>query len=192
MPRKARVEAADAIQQVIARGVADVDLFRDDDDRLAFVSNLARASELFEWRVHAYCLMDTHVHAVIETSEPTLGPGMQRLLGGYAFRFNRRHGRHGHLFGGRFTASLIDTESYAIQVCAYVVLNPVRAGIVPRSEDWRWSSYRATAGLVNAPPFLATWLVPEALHPELERAREQYRELVTEVALRPRAGQAEA
>jgi hypothetical protein len=113
---------------------------------------------------------------------------MRWALGGYAFEFNRRHGRHGHLSAGPFSASLVETEAYAIEVCAYVVLNPVRAGLVRAPEDWRWSSYRATAGLIAAPPSLETRLMPEMLHPQRKRALELYRLLVRETAERPRPG----
>ncbi len=162
----------------------------DDDDRHAFVASLNRAAVRSGWRVHAYCLMNTHLHAVVETPEPTLGSGMRLLLGGYASGFNQRHLRYGHLFAGPFSASVIDTEAYAIEVCAYVVLNPVRAGLVSAPEDWRWSSYRATAGLAVAPPFLETRLVPAMLHVDSKRAQELYRRMVRERAMRPSRGQA--
>jgi putative transposase len=113
---------------------------------------------------------------------------MRWLLGGYAFGFNQRHGRYGHLFAGPYKASLVDSDTSAIEVCAYVVLNPVRAGLVRAPEDWQWSSYRATAGLVRPPPFLETWLVPAMLDPDRRRAQELYRELVRETA----EGQAKA
>jgi putative transposase len=136
--------------------------------------------------------MDSHVHAAIETPEPTLGRGMQGLLGGYAFEFNRRHGRYGPLFARPFSASLVETDAYVVELCAYVVMNPLRAGLVQAPEDWSWSSYRATAGLVKAPPFLETTLVPGMLHPRRKRAQVLYRELVRQTAERPRPGQAEA
>jgi len=158
----------------------------DDDDRRALVTGLERASERFGWRVHAFCLMDTHFHAVIETPEPTLGSGMRWLLGLYAYEFNRRHGRYGHLFAGPFSASVVETGEYAIEVCVYVVLNPVRAQLVHMPEDWKWSSYRATAGLVGAPPFLETRLVPAMLHVDRKQAQELYRKLVRQIAQRPR------
>jgi len=188
MPRKPRVEVPGAIQHVIARGNGGGRIVVDDDDRSALVTSLARVSERSDWRVHAYCLMDTHLHAVVETLEPTLGSGMRRLLGGYAFEFNRRHDRYGHLFAGPFSASLVDSETYAIEVCAYVVLNPVRAVLVHAPENWPWSSYRATAGLVRPPPFLETRLVPAMLHPDRKRSQELYRQLVQETAERPRPG----
>jgi putative transposase len=147
MARKPRVEAPGAIQHVIARGNAGARIMRDDDDRRALLAALARVSEKQGWRVHAYCLMDTHMHCVVETPEPNLGTGMQRLLGGYAYEFNRRHGRYGHLFGAPYWSSLVETEAYAIQLCAYVVLNPVgqesqetrltgRGAATERRLDW--------------------------------------------------------
>ena len=185
MPRKPRVEVPGAIQHVVARGNAGVRIVIDDDDRRAFLTGLARAAERYGWLVHAYCLMDTHVHLVVETPEPTLGSGMQRLTGGYAYEFNRRHARYGHLFAGRYSASLIDTDRHAIMAGAYVVLNPVRAGLVDDAVDWPWSSYRASAGLVTAPAFLETRLLPAMLHDDIGRARELYRQLVNDAAANP-------
>ncbi len=188
MPRRPRFEAAGAIHHVVARGNGGCRIVVGDDDRRALLGQLARAATLSGWRLHAYCLMDTHIHAVVETPEPTLGAGMRRLLGGYAHDFNRRHARFGHLFAGPFSSSIVATESYAIEVCAYVVLNPVRAGLVRVPEDWKWSSYRASAGLVVSPEFLETRLVPGMLHPEPGRAQELYRSVVHEIAKRPRTG----
>ena len=188
MPRSTRLEIPGAIQHVITRAIAEGRLVEDDVDRRDFLTRLERVCERFEWRLHAYCLMDTHVHLVLQTLEPTLGAGMKHLSGGYAFEFNRRHGRHGHLYAGRFRSILVEREAHAVELAAYVVLNPVRARIVDRAEDWPWSSYRASAGLVRCPPFLETTLVPSFLDPDLDRAREMYRELVTETAGRPRPG----
>jgi putative transposase len=185
MPRKPRVEAPGGIQHVVARGNAGVPIVVDDDDRRAFLSGLTRTAETYGWLVHAYCLMDTHVHLLVETREPTLGSGMGRLTGGHAYDFNRRHGRYGHLFAGRYSASLVDTDAHAIMAGAYVVLNPVRAGLVGTAVDWPWSSYRASAGLVRAPAFLETRVLPAMLHDDIVRARELYRELVNEVAANP-------
>ena len=182
------MEAAGAIQHVIARGNAGGEIVLDNSDRRDLIAALGRASERDGWLVHAYCLMDAHLHLVVETPEPTLGKGMQRLLGGYAFEFNRRHGRYGHLFAGPYAASLVETEDYAITLSAYVALNPVRAGLVAAPEDWEWSSYRATAGLIRAPEFLETRLVPAMLHPNPTRAQALYRQLVCEAAGHPTPG----
>jgi REP element-mobilizing transposase RayT len=188
VPRKPRIDAAGAIQHVVARGNAGSIVVMDDDDRRTLINGLERTADRYRWRVHAYCLMDTHVHLVVETPEPTLGSGMQRLLGGYAFEFNRRHARYGHLFAGPYTASLISTEAHAIEACAYIVLNPVRAGMVVDAADWPWSSYRASAGLVTGLLFVETRLIPSMLHPNRKRAQALYRELVRDAAESPRTG----
>lgn len=188
MPRVLRLERPGEPQHVIARGNGGCRIVEDDDDRRSFVSGLARTAERFAWRVHAYCIMDTHVHMVVETAQPNLGSGMQRLLGGFAYGFNRRHGRFGHLFAARYASIPVEDDVHALEVCAYVVLNPVRVRIASFPEDWRWSSYRASAGLVSAPPFLETRIVPAMLHASRRRAQELYRVYVRDVAERPRPG----
>lgn len=143
----------------------------------------AVAAEL-EWQLHAYCLMDTHVHAVVETARGTLGLGMQRLIGGHAYMFNRRHCRYGHLFAGPYYAVELATEAHMIEACVYVVLNPVRAGLVRHPADWVWSSYRATAGVEPTPWFVAIEIVPCSLARDVQHACKLYRQMVDEVASR--------
>jgi putative transposase len=110
------------------------------------------------------------------------------LLGGHAFEFNRRHDRFGHLYAGRYAASGVDSDAYVLELCAYIVLNPVRAGIVAEPGEWTWSSYRFSAGVARTPPFIETRLVPGMLASEPDRARDVYRQLVREIAGRPRPG----
>lgn len=89
--------------------------------------------------------MDNHYHLLIETPEPNLSQGMRRLNGAYTQGFNRRHGRVGHVLQGRFKSILVERESYVLEPCRYVVLNPVRTKLVAGPEEWPWSSYQATA-----------------------------------------------
>jgi putative transposase len=131
---------------VFARGVDHLTIFRDDDDRLAFLGLLARVVGLNAWQTHAFCLMDTHFHLVVEAKLPRISNGMQRLLGPYAQRFNQRHGRVGHLFGDRYGARVIDSERYLVEVIEYVLLNPVRAGLADSAADWPWSAARFELG----------------------------------------------
>jgi putative transposase len=183
MPRRPRSEAPGAIYHVVARGNGGCRIVLDDADRDAFVDRLARIADRFRWRVYAYCLMDTHLHLVVETPDTTLGVGMQRLIGGHAFQFNRRHGRSGHLFAGPYYALPIERAAHLTQACVYVVSNPVRAGLVQTAADWRWSSYRATAGLEPTPPFIRTEIIPDSLAADVHRARQIYREAVVADAL---------
>ena len=98
MPRRPREELADAIHHVYARGNDRRAIYLDDGDRAAYLAMLGRVVVMKGWRCLAYCLMDNHVHLLIETPEPNLGSGMQRLHGLYAQSHNERHGRSGHLF----------------------------------------------------------------------------------------------
>ena len=132
----------------------------------------------FGWSVSAYVLMKNHFHLVIQTPEPNLSRGMQWMNGTYAGWFNHRHNRHGHLFQGRFHAFLIEKEAYFAEVLRYVVLNPVRAKIVERPEDYPWSSYRATGALESAPPWLDVSAALACIAPDQPMAREQYRDFV--------------
>src|SRR5947207_5482356 len=122
--------------------------------------------------------MTNHFHVVVQTPEANLSRGMHWLNTKYVVWFNRRYQRSGHLFGGRFKAFLIDKEAYFTTVLRYVVLNPVRAKMVKGPEDYRWSSYRATAGLESAPDWLDLGAALGAFAPPSELAHEYYREFV--------------
>ena len=162
MARPLRVEYPGALYHVTSRGNARQEVFWDDVDRRMFLEVLSLVIERLGWLCHAYCLMPNHYHLLVETPHGGLSRGMQYLNGVYTQRFNRRHGRVGHLFQGRFTAILVEKESHLLEVARYVVLNPVRAGTVRAAKDWPWSSYRATAGLSPVPSFLTTdWILSQ-------------------------------
>jgi len=130
-------------------------IYTDDIDRRMFIAFLAQSVQRRHWVCLAYCLMSNHYHVVLELKKPNLSEGMHRLNWLYALRFNERHGHSGHLFEARFDSAEIKTEEHFHAALAYVVLNPVRAGMCEDPADWPWSSYRATAGLERCPPFLA-------------------------------------
>ena len=137
-------------------------IYQNDADRREFFSVLERVLQRFHWLMHAYCLMDNHYHLLIETPEANLSTGMRQVNGIYTQRYNRHHKRVGHLLQGRFKAILVDRDNYLLELCRYVVLNPVRAKMVKRLQDYRWSSYRATAGLERAPWWLTCdWILSQ-------------------------------
>ena len=152
MARPLRLEFPGAIYHLTARGDRREDIFADDADRERLLQVFAECVARFGWVCHAYCLMDNHYHFLVETPLPNLARGMRQLNGIYTQRFNRRHGHSGHLFQGRYQAILVEKDSYLRELARYVVLNPVRARLVKRPEQWRWSSYRASAGMDAAPP----------------------------------------
>jgi REP element-mobilizing transposase RayT len=156
MARPLRVEYPGAVYHVMARGHERSAVFRDADDRAKFLALLASIASDEKWVVHGYCLMGNHYHLMIETPEGELSRGMRSLNGEYAQWFNRRHDRRGHVLEGRFRAVLVQKESHLLELHRYIVLNPVRARLAGRAADWRWSSYRATAGLERAPAWLET------------------------------------
>jgi REP element-mobilizing transposase RayT len=180
MARPLRIEFPGAVYHVTSRGNERRAIFRDDEDRRRFLEVLDRTVARWRWVVHAYCLMGNHYHLVIETPEPNLSRGMRQLNGEYTQGFNLRHGRVGHLFQGRFKALLVEKESHLLELCRYVVLNPVRArGMrVASAEDWLWSSYRATAGRGSAPAWLTVSWILSRFGKDRAKAREEYRRFV--------------
>lgn len=160
MARPLRLEYPGAVYHVTSRGNARQNIVADDRDRTLFLDRLAHVIDRFGWRCHAYCLMDNHYHLLIETPKPNLSQGMRQLNGTYTQAVNRRHQRVGHLFQGRFTAILVEKEAHLLELCRYVVLNPVRAKVVTHPQRWTWSSYRGTVGAGRAPTWLTTdWIL---------------------------------
>ncbi len=162
MARPLRIEFPGALYHLTARGNQREDIYLDDEDREQFLALLGTVCERFNWVCYVYCLMDNHYHLVMETPDGNLARGMRQLNGVYTQRFNARHERVGHVFQGRYKAILVERESYLLELCRYVVLNPVRAGMVRHAGQWRWSSYRATAGQRPAPPWLTvSWVLAQ-------------------------------
>jgi putative transposase len=184
MARPLRIELAGALYHVTARGNEGRAIFLGDlnADRGRFLDTLAETVDRFNWLCHAYCLMTNHYHLVIETPDANLSKGMRQLNGVYTQQVNRAHRGIGHLFQGRYQGILVEKDSYLLELARYVVLNPVRAGMVTKPEDWTWSSYRATVGIEPAARFLFTdWLLG-AFGEDRATAVEGYRRLVTEGA----------
>jgi len=174
MPRAPRIQVAGAFYHLTARGNNGRSIYLDDRDRERFLGLFAKVSKLLGWRCHTFCLMGNHYHLLAETTESNLAEGMVRLNGQYARSFNFRHGRSGHLFERRYHSVLIERESHLLEACRYVVLNPVRAGLCDTADDWRWSNFRATAGLALVPSFLEVGWLLEQFARDTIAARDQY------------------
>ena len=122
--------------------------------------------------------MSNHYHLVVETVDGRLAEGMRHLNGVYTQYVNRTHQRVGHVFQGRYKAIFVDETNYLLEVVRYVVLNPVRACMVARADDWQWSSHRALLGLAPAPEWLAAERFLSQLHHERTLAVEAYKRFV--------------
>ncbi len=180
MARQLRIQYEDALYHVTSRGNAREKVFYNDKDREKFLEVLALGVKRFGWRCHAYCLMSNHYHLLIETPRPNLSIGMRQLNGIYTQTFNRSHKRVGHLFQGRFKSIHVEKEGHLLELCRYVVLNPVRARMVEKPEEWKWSSYRATAGQEKAGEYLYTDWILSQFGKKKKQAQKMYRKFVAE------------
>ena len=162
MSRPLRLELAGGLYHVTSRGDGREDIYLSEADRLAWLEVFGQVCKRFNWVCHAWCQMSNHYHLLIETPEANLAQGMRQLNGVYTQRFNRAHGRMGHVFQGRYKAILVERDSYLLELARYVVLNPLRAGMVKRLETWPWSSYLATCGQAPVPAWLQTdWILAQ-------------------------------
>lgn len=146
MARKPRIEFEGAFYHVISRGNARQNIFLSDSDFQRYLAYLGEYQRLYRFRIFAYVLMTNHVHLLLETSKTPLSKIMQRLNSRFSLSFNRIHLRIGHVLQGRYQALLCDKESYLLELTRYLHLNPVRAKIVRRPDEYPWSSYHAYFG----------------------------------------------
>ena len=159
MTRPLRLDFPGALHHVTSRGDRREDIYLNNDDRRDWLDGLGNTCQRFNWVVHAFCQMSNHYHLLLETVDGNLARGMRQLNGEYTQRFNRRHALVGHLFQGRYKAILVQKESYLLELTRYIVLNPLRAGMVASLDDWPWSSFPFTVG-ASPPP---DWLDPDVL-----------------------------
>ena len=179
MARPLRIEYPGAVYHVTSRGNEKKPVFKDEADRQNFLNTLQHVNKRYNWICHAYCLMTNHYHILIETPEGNLSIGMRQINSVYTQLFNKRHGRTGHLFQGRYKAILIQKDSHLLEVCRYVVLNPVRAKMVEKPDDYAWSSYLATAGRAKPHPCLTTDWVLKQFSGKRGKAEQEYRKFVS-------------
>ena len=174
MSRPLRIHAPGFLHHVVSRGNDKERIFTDDEDHECFLADLEDALERFDAHCAAYCLLSNHYHLLIVPREFPLWRIMHRLNSIFFRRFNRRHHRVGPRLQGRYRGDIIEDGGYARNALRYVALNPVAAGLAPRPEDWRWSSYRAALGLVTPPKLLSTsysWGAFGTSDPGIGRAR---------------------
>src|SRR3990170_3468527 len=151
MPRHPRIHASGLLFHVIARGNNGQKVFLGPADYEAFSNCLRNVRNRYPHYVYAYVLMPNHFHLLMEVSDAPTARIMQSLLTGYVRGFNRTHGRKGHLFQGRYKAIVCERDSYLLELVRYIHLNPVRAGLVRRPGEWKWSGYSEPVPTDNYP-----------------------------------------
>lgn len=174
MARPLRLELSGGLYHATSRGNDREAIFLSDDDRITWLKTLAEVCQRFNWVCHAYCQMTNHYHLLIETPDANLSKGMRQLNGVYTQRFNRSHARVGHVFQGRFKAIIVDKDNYLVELARYIVLNPLRAKMVRRLEQWTWSSYLPTCGQAPKPNWLHTDFVLSQFGSQRARAVVKY------------------
>lgn len=145
MARPLRLKYPGAVYHLTSRGNRQENIYRADADRLAFLEILGKTVKRYNWICYAYCLMDNHYHLLVETPDGNLSSGMRQLNGMFTQHANRVHNSVGHVFQGRYKSILVEKNAHLLELCRYIVLNPVRAKTCDHPLKWRWSSYSATA-----------------------------------------------
>lgn len=143
MPRAAREKCGNSIYHICVRGNNKQDIFLDNEDREEYLKRVRNYEERYKMRIYAYCLMTNHVHLLIYDNDQDISKFMQGLSLSYVIYFNKKYGRTGHLFQDRFTSVIMKNDMQLIYVSRYIHLNPVRANMVHRASEYRWSSYSA-------------------------------------------------
>ena len=179
MARKPRIHFPGALYHVITRGNRRQGIFLDEKDSQRFLTYLSDCKNRFSFRLYAYALMKNHLHLLIEVGETPLSRIMQTLLFGYAGYFNRQHGEVGHLFQGRYKAILCDKDAYLLELVRYIHLNPIRAKIVKKPEDYGWTGHLSYLGRIRE-PLIDEGFVLEQFSDNRSLARRRYRQFVWE------------
>ena len=178
MARPPRIEFSGAFYHVIVRGNQRQDIFLDEQDRLEYLSRVAHYKEKSGFILYAYVLMSNHVHLLIETPKAPLSRIMQLINFTYTRYFNRKYGKVGHLFQGRYKAILCDRDKYLLGLVRYIHLNPVRAKIVSLPHEYLWSSHSEYIALKKG--LVDTNRVLRLFSESVSQARRLYREFVDE------------
>jgi REP element-mobilizing transposase RayT len=161
MGRDHRIQTADVVYHLTARGIRRMPLFEDAIDYARFERMLGEVVLKRNWLLYAYCQMPNHFHLLLSTPDADVSEGMCWLNGVYARWFNARHDYSGHAFEERFYSEVVKTNAHVLNLSSYIPLNPVRARLCASAGDWRWSSYLATVGRRQLDWLESSWLVDQ-------------------------------
>jgi REP element-mobilizing transposase RayT len=140
MGRNSRCYDPEGIYHLTLHGIDDRPIFMDDVDRQEFCIRFRRVVQSEGWVLYAACLVDTHYHVLVGPTLGRVSEGMRDLNGGYSKAFNRRHGRRGALFEGRFREWTIHDERHFANTVRYIEQNAVACGLAASADDWIWTT----------------------------------------------------
>ncbi|WP_028101114.1 transposase [Pseudoduganella violaceinigra] len=178
MNRPLRIRLDRALFHITVRGNRKGRIYLSDSDRMTWLALLGETCARFNFSVLAYCQMTNHFHILLETFDGQLSRGMRHLNGSYSQYFNRQHRLVGHLFQGRFTAILCQSDLYLKELARYIELNPVRARMVALPSHWLWSSHGAAMGMVDGQEWLKSDQLLACFDSDQHQARQAYGEFV--------------
>lgn len=177
MARPLRIEFEGALYHVTARGNERRKVYFTETDYKRFLEYVKQAAKKHGIVLHCYVLMSNHYHLIIETPETNLSKVMHHINSSYTAYINRKRNRAGHLFQGRYKAIAVDKDSYLLELSRYIHLNPVRAGIVERPQDYPWSSYKTYISR-SSDEILTEDLILGMISGDKGKARKEYRTYV--------------
>jgi putative transposase len=183
MARALRITYPGAFYHITSRGNERKAVFKSKRDREKFLEYLESATHRYDALIHAYCMMDTHYHLLLETPSGNLSQIMRHINGAYTTYFNVKRDRSGHLFQGRYKAILVDIDEYAKELSRYIHLNPVRAKIVEAPEEYDWSSYKFYIGKQRPAKWLYRDFILGYFGKKVSNAQIGYQRFVNALAL---------
>ncbi len=188
MARPLRIIYPGAFYHVTSRGNEQKDIFKSRRDREKFLEYLASATERYGAEIYAYCLMSNHFHLFLKTQAGNLSQIMRHIVGAYTTYFNIKRKRAGHLFQGRYKAVLVEADEYAAELTRYIHLNPVKAGMTGKPDEYQWSSYRSYIGMASTAEWLKPGFILESFGKSVSTARKNYRDFVEKLDVKEYEG----
>ena len=177
MPRKARAKSITGIYHVMLRGINKQNIFEDDEDKQKFMQVFTLYKKTCEFEVYAYCLMNNHVHFLIKEGKEELSKIIKRIGTKYVYWYNWKYERTGHLFQDRFKSEAVEDDGYLLMISRYIFQNPVKAGMVNKIFNYKWSGYNDYFGKGGICDY---GLILSILSPKEERAKERYTKFMNE------------
>ena len=141
MPRDAREKSKSGIYHIILRGINKQTIFEDEEDAVKFLQTLEHYKEKSGYKIYGYCLMGNHIHLLIKEEKDELGIVFRRIGASYVYWYNWKYERVGPLFQDRYKSEVVEDDNYLLTVLRYIHQNPLKAGLVRKISEYRWSSY---------------------------------------------------